>query len=119
MKVQYDVQPRTDGPVRKDWFRKELEPCEWKLSCTVLRGKGFVRIWTTRCLLDALYENTTNNLHRSGGASLFGVLLGGAAVRFTWRRYLFVKRPAYVIQSCVADVWLAPVGRRGAFGSAA
>jgi hypothetical protein len=49
MKVQYDVQPRTDGLVRKDWFRKELEPCEWKLSCTVLRGKGFVRIWTTRC----------------------------------------------------------------------
>ena len=48
MKVQYDVQPRTDGPVRKDGLRKELEPCEWKLSCTVLRGKGFVRNWTTR-----------------------------------------------------------------------
>jgi hypothetical protein len=46
---RYDVQPRTDGLARQGWFRKELEPCEWKLSCTVLRGKGFVRIWTTRC----------------------------------------------------------------------
>src|ERR1035438_4376692 len=46
--ARYDVQPRTDGLARKGWFRMELEPCEWKLSCTVLRGKGFVRIWTTR-----------------------------------------------------------------------
>jgi hypothetical protein len=48
MKVPYDVQSRTDGPARKGWFRKELEPCERKPSRTVLRGKGFVRIWTTR-----------------------------------------------------------------------
>src|SRR5439155_16369650 len=48
-KGSYDVKHRTDGLARKGWFRKELEPCEWKLSCTVLRGKGFVRVWTTRC----------------------------------------------------------------------
>src|SRR5947199_8797881 len=47
-KGSYDVKHRTDGLARKGWFRKELEPCEWKLSRTVLRGKGFVRIWTTR-----------------------------------------------------------------------
>src|SRR5262249_46477243 len=48
---RYDVQPRTDGLARKGWFRRELEPCERKPSCTVLRGKGFVRIWTTRCAM--------------------------------------------------------------------
>ncbi len=48
MKVDYDVQARTDGLARKGRFRKELEPCERKPSCTVPRGKGFVRIRTSR-----------------------------------------------------------------------
>jgi len=95
-KGSYDVKHRTDGLARKGWFRKELEPCEWKLSCTVLRGKGFVRVWTTRCCFMRLIPTGTKERlpkgfsYPLGAEAISGALdgvpqLDSATFSFVWR----------------------------------